>query len=105
MAYSDGRHLLILKAGQSYLESQYYDTARLLFKKVLSLDNQDTLALFLYLYTSAHHFYFKNMFTRALMFAESAHALKMDEHTKNSYMDSLNRLISDLLKEIKKKRK
>lgn len=105
MVYSDGRHLLILKAGQSYLESQYYDTARLLFKKALSLDNQDTLASFLYLYTSAHHFYFKNMFTRALMFAERAHALKMDEHMKNSYMDSLNRLISDLLKEIKKKRK
>ena len=48
MAYSDGKHLLILKAGQSYLESEYYDTARLLFKKVLRLDSQDTSALFLY---------------------------------------------------------
>ena len=105
MAYADGRHLLILKAGQSYLESEYYDTARLLFRKVLLLDSQDTLALFLYLYTSAYHFYFKNMFTRALIFAESARGLKTDEHMKNSYMDSLSRLISDLSKEIKKKRK
>jgi len=105
MAYSDGKQLLILKAGQSYLESEYYDTARLLFKKVLRLDGKDTLALFLYLYASAHHFYFKNMFTRALMLAESARGLKMDEHIKNNYMDSLNRLITDLSKEIKKKKK
>ena len=105
MVYSDGRYLLILRAGQSYLESQYYDKARALFKKALRFESQDTLALFLYLYASAHHFYFKNMFTRALMFAESARGLKTDEHTKNSYMNSLNRLISDLLKEIKKKKK
>lgn len=104
MTYSDGKHFLILKAGQSYLESQYYDTARLLFKKVLRLDNQDTSALFLYKYSSAFYFYFKNMFTRALMLAEEARHLKTDETIKNTYMDSLNRLVSDLSKEMKKKR-
>ena len=35
MAYSDGRQFLIFKAAQSYLESQYFDTARLLFKKIV----------------------------------------------------------------------
>jgi tetratricopeptide (TPR) repeat protein len=105
MAYSDGKHLLILKAGQSYLESEYYDTARVLFKKVLRLDSQDISALFLYMYSSAYYFYFKNMFTRSLILAEKARDLKIDETIKNSYMDSLNRLISDVSKEIKKKRK
>lgn len=105
MAYSDGKHLLILKAGQSYLESEYYDTARVLFKKVLRLDSQDISALFLYMYSSAYYFYFKNMFTRSLILAEKARDLKIDETIKNSYMVSLNQLISDVSKEIKKKRK
>ena len=105
MAYSDGKHLLILKVGQSYLESEYYDKARLLFKKALRLDSQDILALFLYMYSSAYYFYFKNMFTRSLMLAEKARDLKTDATIKNSYMDSLNRLISDLSNEIKKKKK
>ena len=104
MTYSDGKRLLILKAGQSYLESEYYDTARLLFKKALRLDNRDMLTLFLYTYSSAYYFYFKNMFTRSLMLAEEARDLKTDETIKNVYMDSLNRLIFDLSKEIKKKR-
>lgn len=105
MVYSDGKHLLILKAGQSYLESEYYDTARVLFKKVLRLDSQDISALFLYMYSSAYYFYFKNMFTRSLILAEKARDLKIDETIKNSYMVSLNQLISDVSKEIKKKRK
>lgn len=105
VAYSDGKHLLILKAGQSYLESEYYDTARVLFKKVLRLDSQDISALFLYMYSSAYYFYFKNMFTRSLILAEKARDLKIDETIKNSYMVSLNQLISDVSKEIKKKRK
>ena len=105
MAYSDGKHLLILKAGQSYLESEYYDTARLLFKKVLRLDSRDISASFLYMYSSAYYFYFKNMFTRSLMLAEKARDLKVDGNIINCYMDSLNRLISDVSKEIKKKRK
>jgi len=105
MAYADGKYLLILKAGQSYLESEYYDTARLLFKKVLRLDSHDISALFLYMYSSAYYFYFKNMFTRSFLLAEKARALKIDETIKNVYIDSLNRLISDLSKEMKKKRK
>ncbi len=105
MVYSDGRYLLILKAGQSYLESQYYDAARMLFKKAVHLDSKDATALFLYLYASAYYFYFKNMFTRSLMLAEKACQLKIDKVIENKYKDSLNRLISDLAKEIKKKKK
>ncbi len=105
MVYSDGRYLLILKAGQSYLESQYYDTARTLFKKAIHLDTRDTTALFLYLYASAYYFYFKNMFTRSFMLAEKALNLKTDKTIENIYKNSLNRLISDLSKEMKKKKK
>jgi hypothetical protein len=39
------------------------------------------------------------------MLAEKARDLKMDETIKNNYLDSLNRLIADVSKEIKKKRK
>ncbi len=104
-AYFDGKHLLVFKAGQSYLESEYYDKARLLFKKTVRLDGQATSALFLYYYTSAFCFYFRNMFTKALMFAEKARDMDAANDIKNSYIDPLNTLISDLTKEIKKKKK
>jgi hypothetical protein len=103
--YSDGRRLLILKAAQSYLESEYYDTARMLFKKVLHLNRQDLSVLFFHMYSSAYYFYFKNMFTRSLMLAEKARDLKTDDKIKNIYMDSLNRLIFDLSKEMTKRKK
>jgi len=103
--YSDGRHLLVFKAGQSYLESEYYDKARLLFKKAMRLDGQGMPVLFLYYFTSAYHFYFRNMFTKALMFAEKAHSMKGADNIKDSHMVSLNTLISDLKKETKKKKK
>jgi tetratricopeptide (TPR) repeat protein len=104
-AYSDGRQFLIFKAAQSYLTSEYYDTARLLFKKILRLDRQNTAVLFLYMYSSAYYFYFKNMFTRSLMFAEKARDLNADENIQGIYTDSLKKLIFDLSKEIKKKKK
>ena len=103
--YFDGRRLLIFKVAQSYLESEYYDKARLLFKKTIRLDGQAVLSLFLYYYTSAFHFYFRNMFTKALVFAEKARNMKTTDDIRNDYIDSLNTLISDLTKEIKKKKK
>ncbi len=101
--YSDGRYLLVFKAAQSYLESQYYETARLLFKKAAHMNNTDTTAAFLYMYASAYYFYFKNMFTKALMLAEKAKHLKTDEKVKLTYAEPLNRLIADVSREIKKK--
>ncbi len=104
-AYADGRSLLIFKTASSYLESEYYETARTLFKRITRTDNKNEAALFLYLYTSAHYFYFKNMFTRALMLAEKAHAMKIEDNIKDIYDQPLSGLISDLSKEIKKKRR
>ncbi|HEX2965312.1 MAG TPA: hypothetical protein VHO84_05985 [Syntrophorhabdaceae bacterium] len=101
--YSDGRYLLVLKAAQSYLQSQYYETARLLFKKAVHMNNDDLTADFLYMYASAYYFYFKNMFTHALMLAEKAKHLTIDEKVRLMYADSLNRLIADVSREIKKK--
>ena len=50
--YRDGRSLLMFKAAESYLESEYYSMARSLFQKVGRLDDRNELALFLYLYSA-----------------------------------------------------
>lgn len=101
--FADGRPLLIFKTAHSYLESQYYGTARTLFKRITMVDKNNYAALFLYLYASSYYFYFKNMFTRALMLAERAHKMNIDKTMKDSYMQSLNSLMTDLSREIKKK--
>lgn len=104
-AYADGKHLLVFKAGQSYLESEYYDKARLLFKKAMRLNGQGIPVLFFYYFTSAYYFYFRNMFTKALTLAEKARSMKVTGNIDERYIVSLNILISDLTKEIKKKKK
>lgn len=103
--YKDGRPLLLFRTANSYLESEYYETARLLFKRITRTDSENKAALFLYLYASAYYFYFKNMFTRSLMLAEKAHSIKIDDSIKGTYVQGLARLIADLSKEIKKKKK
>ncbi|HOW55948.1 MAG TPA: hypothetical protein PLR60_15015 [Syntrophorhabdaceae bacterium] len=103
--YADGRSLLIFRTASSYLESDYYETARSLFKRITRTDSKNKAALFLYLYASAYYFYFKSMFTRALMLAEKAHEMKIDDTIKGGYDQSLTKLIADLSREIKKKKK
>ncbi len=103
-AYADGKPLLVFKTANSYLESEYFDTARKLFKRIVRMDSSNDAALFLYLYASANHFYFKNMFTRALALAEKAQEMNVEEHVRDRHGPSLTRLIADLSKEIKKKR-
>ena len=105
MAYEDGRKLLILRTATSYLDSEYFETARKLFKRIIRMNASNKDALYLYLYSSANYFYFKNMFTRALSLAERASAMKVDEHLKARYREPLKRLITDLTGEIKKKRR
>ncbi|MBP1748903.1 MAG: uncharacterized protein H6Q52_1442 [Deltaproteobacteria bacterium] len=104
MAYADGRKCLMLKTATSYLDSEYYETARGLFKRIIRKDSSNKEALFLCLYASANYFYFKNMFTRALSLAERANAMKIDENVKARYREPLKRLITDLTHEMKKKR-
>ncbi|MHB8109672.1 MAG: hypothetical protein ACYDHW_06535 [Syntrophorhabdaceae bacterium] len=103
--YENGRGHLIFKTATSYLESQYYEHARRLFKKIIRIDESNKAALFLYLYASANYFYFKNMFTRALVFAEKAENMKADDKIKSPYSESLKRLIADVSGEIKHKRR
>ena len=103
-AYADGRTLLLFKTANSYLESEYFDTARKLFKRMIRTDSSNTAALFLYLFASANHFYFKNMFTRALGLARKAEGMSVDAGIREKYRPLLTRLITDLSKEIKKKR-
>ncbi|NLT21912.1 MAG: hypothetical protein GXX82_02575 [Syntrophorhabdus sp.] len=103
-AYADGKKLLLFKTANSYLESEYFDTARKLFKRLIGTDTSNTVALFLYLFASANHFYFKNMFTRALGLAKRAEGMTVDAGIREKYRPLLTRLIADLSREIKKKR-
>ncbi|MDD5010411.1 MAG: hypothetical protein PHC68_18675, partial [Syntrophorhabdaceae bacterium] len=102
--YSDGKLLLYFNAARSYLESEYYDLARKLFHRITRLDNKNREALFLYQYASAFNFYFKNMFTKAMMFAESALSMDIDDTIKKPYRGTLQKLLTDLTGEIKKKK-
>ncbi len=103
--YKDGRLLLYFNAAQSYLESEYYEIARKLFQKITRLDSKNREALFLYRYASAFNFYFKNMFTKAMMFAEIALSMNIDDAMKKHYREALHKLLTDLKGEIKKKKK
>ncbi|MBA4418501.1 MAG: hypothetical protein C0392_11435 [Syntrophus sp. (in: bacteria)] len=103
--YRDGRVLLMFKAAQSYLESEYHELARDLFRRVASLDNKNRQAQFLFMYTSAFHFYFKNRPSRAQSYAEKALAMPGDHHQMAVYRESLRKLSRTLSEETKKVKK
>lgn len=103
--YAGGKLLLYFNAAQSYLESEYYDLARKLFQKIIRLDSKNREALFLYQYASAFNFYFKNMFTKAIMFADNALSMDIDDTIKKPYKAALQKLLTDLTGEIKKRKK
>lgn len=100
--YSDGRAILIFRAAMSYLESEYYELARSMFRKISKADKENRTALFLYMYSSAFHYYFKNRFSRSLIFAEQANAMDVNIESINIYRELLQKLISDLSKEVRK---
>jgi len=98
--YRDGRLLLMFKAAESYLESEYYGLARDLFQRVSRIDGENRPAMFLHLYTSAFYFYFKNRFSRALKYVDKALAVK-GVPDGEAYRESLKGLMIELTKETK----
>jgi tetratricopeptide (TPR) repeat protein len=96
-----GRTDLFYRAGQSYLESEYYEQARDLFRKVADPATGNGMAHFLYSFTSAFVFYYRNKYTRARRFAEEAQALApasgFEGHSKK-----LQLLIHDLDRELRR---
>ncbi len=104
--YERGLSTLIYKAAQSYLESEYYGCAKLLFQKLSVVDNDDDgRAKFMYLYASAFSSYFKNRLSRALNLAQQALALSATSGDAAVYDQSLQTLVADLEKELKKRGK
>ncbi|MEN6617301.1 MAG: hypothetical protein ABFD12_12155 [Syntrophorhabdus sp.] len=103
--YQDGRRLLMFKTAISYLESEFYEDARKLFKRIAGTDKTSKESLFFYLYSSAYYFYFKSMFTRALSFAEKAQDSMTNDISPSLYAGSLKTLMVDLNGEIKRKRR
>jgi tetratricopeptide (TPR) repeat protein len=103
--YHDGKKLLLFRAAHSYLESEYYELARNMFQKALCLDTANKLVLFLFMYASAFHFYYKNRFSKAHRYAENALALDVDDTERAPYLDSLTRLKTDILRDMKRSRR
>jgi hypothetical protein len=103
--YEHGRSTLIYKAGQSYLDSEYYGSAKLLFQRAVNMDRSDTRARFMFLYASAFASYFKNRPARALYCARQALALGMNTDEMQPYSQAMGRLISDLSRDLMKREK
>lgn len=103
--YKDGKRLLMFMTAQSYLESEYYELARNLFQKVTCIETGNKLALFLFMYSSAFFFYYKNRFAKAYRYAENALAVEVDGDGKAPYLDSLIKLKVEISREIKRSRR
>jgi hypothetical protein len=103
--YDHGRSTLIYKAACSYLDSEYYGSARLLFQKVATMDHDDVRARFMFLYASAFASYFKNRLVRALCCAREALALTMDPGDMRPYDEPLRQLVADVSKDLRKRKK
>jgi hypothetical protein len=103
--YEHGRSTLIYRAGQSYLDSEYYGSAKLLFQRAANMDRSDTRARFMFLYASAFASYFKNRPVRALRCAQEALALGMNTDDIQPYSQAMEQLIADLSRDLKKRGK
>jgi hypothetical protein len=104
--YDHGRATLVLKAAMSYLESDYYQVARGLFQRVIKLDRTNKDAAFLFLYASAFSCYFVNKLSMAKIFAQEALAMPAGGLAEmETYVRSLQDLLSHLEKETKRSRK
>ncbi len=103
--YERGRSTLVYKAAQSYLDSEYYGCAKLLFQKVANTDHDDVRARFMCLYASAFASYFKGRLTKALSCAQEALAPAMNPGDMRPYDQRLEQLVADVSKDLKKKGK
>ena len=103
--YEKGKATLLSRAALSYLESQYYEMAAHLFRKVMALDTHDERAHFFFLYSSAFNLYFKNRLSRALGYANRAASTAAAGDDVERYRQELENLISELPKEMSRRRK
>jgi hypothetical protein len=101
--FLDGRTMLLFRAAESYIESEFYDRARNLLQKVVRREETDRMAEFLYRYASAFHFYFKSRYRRAGAFAEEALAMDV-EGPESAYRRNLVQLTEDTAKELRRRK-
>ncbi|OPX98992.1 MAG: hypothetical protein A4E62_00445 [Syntrophorhabdus sp. PtaU1.Bin002] len=99
--YKNGVTGLMYRAARSYLQSEYYELARNMFRRVTGLDTSNKTALFLYMYSSAFHFYYKNRFARAQRYAEEALTIQADDSDVTPYQESLASLAAEVAREVK----
>jgi hypothetical protein len=99
--FEQGKSTLILKAGLSYLDSEYYQIARKLFQRAIQMNKADGTAQFLFLYASAFDLFFKNRFAGSQTYAEKALAEQAGRPELNKYAEALEGLKIDLSREMK----
>jgi hypothetical protein len=103
--YGDGREMLMFEAAKSYLDSEYYETARPIFRRISAIDRTNNAALFFYMYASAFDYYFKNKFSSSFVFAQQANVAGLKLEGIEAYREQLQKLLSDLSKETRKKKR
>lgn len=96
--YGEERNALLVEAAKSYLRSDYYEEARTLLKRCISVDRKDSAALFLFRYASAFHFYLKGNPRRALSFAKQA--LSMGARNFREFRRELKMLMAEIVKDV-----
>ncbi len=97
-----GKADLLCRAGESYLESEYYVQARGLFRKAKDVEPGHERARFLYNVASAFAFYYANKYTMALRFIDEARALAADSGW-GEYESRLESLTEDIAREQRKR--
>lgn len=100
--FEEGRTTLVFKAGLSYLDSEYYQIARKLFQRVMKMNRSDGTARFLFLYASAFNLYFNNRFAASQALANRALEEQDGRSELDRYVENLNNLKQELLREIKR---
>jgi hypothetical protein len=103
--YEQGHITLLFRAGMSYLESQYYESARALFQKMVNLDRSDRTAKFFLLYASAFNSQFADKLSMARVFTKEAIAASRGVHKVQVYVRSLQNLLVEVDSEIKRETK
>jgi len=103
--YNNGEFVLMLRAAKSYMESEYFDIARKIFRSIILKDKGHEEAMYLYLYCSAFHYYLNNRFSKAMVYARKAYIMeKKHGGLIDARVESLKRLIKELTGELKSKK-
>jgi hypothetical protein len=97
--FQDGKDKLFYFAGLSYLSSDFYDEARLAFKRALDTEGGNKEALYFYYYASAFSFFYKGKLMNSMTYIQEAKELGKSLNIPDQFIQKLDGLFSELKKE------